>query len=182
MSTAPYAPFTPQPPVPQPPAPKRPWFKRKRVVIPAILLAGAVIGGTQGTSTDPGPKPATTYTQPADKPAAATTKPAPKVENIPAEHSAALKQAQSYNDLMHFSKKGLYEQLTSSAGAGFPKDAAQYAVDNVNADWKANALAKAESYRETMSMSNADIKHQLLSDVEGFTQDEVAYAMKNLGK
>jgi hypothetical protein len=41
--------------------------------------------------------------------------------------------------MMHMSKQGIYDQLTSEYGEDFSADAAQYAIDNVQADWKQNA-------------------------------------------
>ena len=46
---------------------------------------------------------------------------------------------------MHMSKQGIYNQLTSEFEK-FSPEAAQYAVDNVKANWNANALEKAKSY------------------------------------
>lgn len=103
--------------------------------------------------------------------------------SVPAEYKSALKKAKLYSDTMHMSKKGLYEQLTSEYGEKFSAEAAQYAIDNVNADWKANALAKAESYQETMSMSPEAIRDQLTSEYgEQFTSEEADYAIANLSK
>ena len=65
-------------------------------------------------------------------------------EDVPTEYKSALNKAQSYVDLMNMSKAGLYDQLTSEYGEQFSKDAAKYAVDNVDADWKENALKKAQ--------------------------------------
>ena len=45
---------------------------------------------------------------------------------------------------MHMSKAGIYDQLTSEHGEKFSAEAAQYAVDNLNADYNENALAKAK--------------------------------------
>ena len=47
----------------------------------------------------------------------------------------ALEAAESYLALSGFSKQGLYEQLSSSAGEGFTESEASYAVDHVDADW-----------------------------------------------
>ncbi len=33
--------------------------------------------------------------------------------------------------MMHMSKAGIYDQLTSEYGEGFEADAAQYAIDNL---------------------------------------------------
>jgi hypothetical protein len=77
------------------------------------------------------------------------------------------------------SKTGIYNQLTSEI-EGFTAEAAQYAIDNVEADWNANALAKAKDYQDSMDMSPKAIRTQLTSDIEGFTEDEADYAIKNL--
>lgn len=45
-----------------------------------------------------------------------------------------------------------------------PQDTAQYAIDNINADWNANALATAKNYQDTMAMSPEAIRDQLTSD------------------
>ena len=47
----------------------------------------------------------------------------------------ALESAESYLAMSGFSKQGLYEQLSSAAGEGFTQAEAQYAVDQVGADW-----------------------------------------------
>lgn len=72
---------------------------------------------------------------------------------IPREYISALKKAQSYSENMHMSKLALFEQLTSEYGEKFPVEAAEYAVDNVIADYNLNALEKAKLYQETMDMS-----------------------------
>ena len=102
-------------------------------------------------------------------------------EKISAEYRAALKSAEYYANDMHMSKTGTYHQLTSDAGDKFPADAAQYAVDHVDADWKENALKTAKSYQKDMHMSNEAIRDQLTSDAgEEFTQEEADYAIQHL--
>lgn len=64
--------------------------------------------------------------------------------------------------MMHMSKAGIYNQLTSEYGEKFSPEAAQYAIDNINADWNANALAKAEDYSNTMHMSKTGVYDQLI--------------------
>lgn len=79
------------------------------------------------------------------------------------------------------SKAGIYDQLTSEYGEKFSAEAAQYAIDNLNADYNANALAKAKSYQEQMSMSPEAIRDQLTSDAgEKFTPEEANYAIQHL--
>lgn len=58
---------------------------------------------------------------------------------------------------------------------------AQYAIDNLEADYKANALEKAKTYYETMNMSKEGVRDQLVSEYgEKFTQEEADYAINNL--
>ena len=97
------------------------------------------------------------------------------------EYQNALKKAESYSKLMHMSKQKIYDQLTSEYGEKFPADAAQYAIDNLNVDYKANALEKADSYSKTMHMSKQKIYDQLTSEYgEKFTAEEAQYAVDNL--
>ncbi len=97
------------------------------------------------------------------------------------EYQNALRKAESYSKNMHMSKKAIYNQLTSEYGEQFPADAAQYAIDNLQADYKANALAKAKSYQQNMSMSKNAIYDQLVSEYgEQFTKEEAQYAIDHL--
>lgn len=96
-------------------------------------------------------------TEPAEEPAEEEAPAEPVEPAVPVEHASALKKAESYSALMHMSKAGIYDQLTSEYGEQFTAEAAQYAVDTVQADWNANALAKAKDYQKTMSMSPAAI-------------------------
>lgn len=68
------------------------------------------------------------------------------------------------------SKAGIYDQLTSEYGEKFTAEAAQYAIDNLQADWNKNALEKAKLYADTMNMSKAGVYDQLISEYgEKFT-------------
>lgn len=104
-----------------------------------------------------------------------------KQPDVPAEYKSALKQATSYANSMHMSKQGVYDQLVSQYGGQFSAPAAQYAIDNVKADWNANALVKAKSYQDSMHQSPAAIHDQLTSEYgEKFTQAEADYAIQHL--
>ena len=82
---------------------------------------------------------------------------------------------------MHMSKAGIYDQLTSDSGEKFTSEEAQYAIDNVQADWNANALASAKNYQNSMAMSPEAIRDQLSSEYgDKFTQEEADYAVANL--
>lgn len=104
-----------------------------------------------------------------------------KTDTIPAEYKSALNKATTYASTMQMSKKGVYDQLVSQYGEKFSTAAAQYAIDNMKADWNANALAKAKTYQDTMNMSPASIRDQLTSaNGEKFTKAEADYAIQHL--
>lgn len=133
------------------------------------------------------PESATTLEQSAQKPknSAQEVKPAKEQKQdkpkVSFEYRNALIKAESYSQTMNMSKRAIYDQLVSEYGEQFPADAAQYAVDNLKADFNANALAKAKDYQQTMNMSKKAIYDQLISDYgEKFTAQEAQYAIDHL--
>ena len=101
--------------------------------------------------------------------------------SVPAEYTSALTSAETYSDMMHMSKQGIFDQLTSEYGGQFTDDAAQYAVDNIDADWNSNALESAKTYQNEMAMSPAAIHDQLTSEYGGqFTISQADYAIEHL--
>lgn len=93
----------------------------------------------------------------------------------------ALKKAETYSNYMHMSKQAIYDQLVSEYGENFEADAAQYAVDNVKADWNYNALKSAETYSNALYMSKQAIYDQLISEYgDQFTTDQAQYAVDNI--
>ncbi len=118
----------------------------------------------------------TTTTKVKETTVATTTAPA-----VPKEYISALNKAETYSEIMNMSKQGIYDQLTSEYGEQFTPEAAQYAIDNMSADWNYNALQKAISYRDTMDMSPAAIHDQLTSEYgEKFTESQADYAIEHL--
>ena len=150
---------------------KKPVYKKWWFWLIAIIVVFAIIG-SNGENTN------NTQTS---TPTSNTSESVKEEDNIPTEYKNALKKAESYSEIMHMSKQGIYDQLTSEYGEKFPADAAQYAIDNINADWKANALEKAKTYYQTMNMSKSAIYDQLISEYgEKFTEEEAQYAIDNL--
>lgn len=161
----------------------RPWFKKKRFIIPIAIVALLVIVNVAkgGDSNDTAATTEVSEVEVVAEETVAAEEPAEKAPEVPVEYKNALAKAKSYSDLMHMSKAGIYDQLVSEYGEKFTPEAAQYAIDNVQADWNANALAKAKSYQETMQMSPEAIRDQLISEYgEKFTPEEADYAIQNL--
>ncbi len=155
---------------------KRWWFITLIIIIFLILI---------GSSSEPTPSQKQTNSDLDPTQNEQPNSPAPEQDqsDIPREYKSALSKADSYANTMHMSKKGVYDQLTSEYGEKFTAEAAQYAIDNVKADWNANALEKAKSYQNTMNMSPAAIRDQLVSEYgEKFTASEADYAIQNIDK
>ena len=152
------------------------WFRRHKVLavlgtfVLLIIIVAAAGGGKSSKSTIGS----------SSKTETASTAGAKK-DNVPAEYKSALNQANTYANTMHMSKQGVYDQLVSDYGGKFSPAAAQYAVDNVKADWNANALAKAKDYQSQQSLSPSAIHDQLTSDAgEKFTPEQADYAIAHL--
>lgn len=141
--------------------------------------------------------PTATASAPASSAAPAVTTPAPATSNapsaeasqqtnaatsdVPRDYSNALSTANRYLSIMDFSYAGLYEQLTSEYGEKFSPEAAQYAMDNLNADWNAEALGSAQNYIDIMPFSYAGLYDQLTSEYgEQFTPEQAQYAVDNV--
>lgn len=166
---------------------KKPFYKKVWFWILAVIVIAVLANMGKGSEKDNSKTATTTQEQAKTEEKKTEEKKEEKKEEtkpaVPKEYESALKKAESYSEMMHMSKKGLYNQLTSEAGEKFSKEAAQYAVDNLKADYKKNALEKAKSYQETMNMSPAAIKDQLTSSAgEQFTEEEAQYAVDNLNK
>lgn len=130
---------------------------------------------------EPAPAAPVEEAAPEPAPAAPVEKAAPEPAAVPVEFTSALRKAGDYSQNLHMSKAGLYDQLTSEYGEQFSPEAAQYAVDNVKADWNANALAKAKDYQSQMAMSPEAIRDQLKSEYgEQFTAEEADFAILHL--
>ena len=155
-----------------------------RTRIAAIIAACAITGGLATACTPPEPKTDDT-TQPEttqqDAAPAEAEQAADDDAGVPIEHRNALIQAKMYSDTMHMSKQGIYDQLVAEYGGKFPPESAQYAIDNVDADWNNNALETARVYQNEMALSVEDIRQQLSADYgDKFTEEEAQYAIDNL--
>lgn len=91
---------------------------------------------------------------------------------IPRKHYDALEAAQRSIDTMAFSEEGLRKQLKMK---GYPRSAVNYAIENVTADYRAEAIESAESYLKAVPMSSDELRNQL--DYEGFEPEHIENAV-----
>jgi hypothetical protein len=123
---------------------------------------------------------------PTDKPTVVDDPTTPTPTNttpaMTASQEQAVGSAQSYLEYEAYSRKGLIHQLSSSAGEGFSKADATFAVDYLKVDWNEQAARSAKSYLDFMHFSRAGLIHQLESDAgEGFTHAQAVYGVKKAG-
>lgn len=95
--------------------------------------------------------------------------------SVTREQANAFDAAEDYLDYDSFSKQGLYDQLIYEK---YSADAAQYAIDNVEANWNENALQTAQDYLDFSSFSDQGLYDQLIHDK--YTTEEAQYAIDNL--
>ncbi|HEX8205851.1 MAG TPA: Ltp family lipoprotein [Solirubrobacteraceae bacterium] len=93
----------------------------------------------------------------------------------------ALEAGQNYIDFAGFSKKGLIQQLSSSAGDGYSKADATFAANHVDVDWNEEAVEAAKNYLDTSSFSKQALIQQLTSSAgDKFTEAQARYAVEKV--
>ena len=158
----------------------KPWFKKKRFVIPGVIIVLAVISsslsGDPDTSGQNSPDSTVETASPTQESESQVEPEAEvEIEETVGEENAR-RSAESYLRFSAFSREGLIDQLEFE---GFSIEEAEYAVDAVNADWFEQAALKAESYLEFSSFSRQGLIDQLL--FEGFSEEEAIYGVDQVG-
>jgi hypothetical protein len=115
-----------------------------------------------------------------------TQAPKPTAPPAPVEtpgQANARRSAQQYLSLGNgFSRAGLIQQLSSSAGEGFSLEDATYGVDATHTDWNAQACLSAKAYLKLEPFSHAGLVEQLSSDAgDQYTPDEAEYGVTCAG-
>ncbi|NME88611.1 Ltp family lipoprotein [Corynebacterium stationis] len=101
--------------------------------------------------------------------------------NASTDGELALIAAREALEQGHYSESELAEYLTSPYGEVYTDQAAQYALDNIDADWNAEALESAESYLRHSHYSYEGLHHQLSAEsADNFTDAQARYAVDNV--
>jgi hypothetical protein len=123
-------------------------------------------------TTDTTAPPTTTEAPTTTAPPTTTTTAPPEDPQV----TNARRSAQSYLDMVGFSRQGLIDQLSSEYGDQYPVEAATAAVDSLNVDWNAEAVEAAESYLEMSGFSHAGLVEQLSSPYgDQFTREQAEH-------
>jgi hypothetical protein len=109
-------------------------------------------------------------------------KPKPSGPHYTPSQQNALNAAKDYLSTSAFSKEGLVDQLSSSAGDGYPHKDAVFAVEHLHVNWKQQAVQAAKDYLHTSSFSCNGLVEQLSSSAgDKYTEDQAQYAAKKVG-
>lgn len=158
----------------------------------SVATSSMTLDGTYLVSSTSMPTTSPSASNPAPA-APATTAPAAPASSAPAAPAApamtasqqqAVDSAQGYLAMgSGFSYKSLLQQLTSSAGDGFSKADAVFAINYLHPDWDAQAVEAAKGYMNMGSgFSRDSLIQQLTSQYgDGFTYDQAAYAAHQVG-
>lgn len=94
----------------------------------------------------------------------------------------AVRSAKQYLSMTGFSRDGLIEQLSSSAGDGYDVADATIAVDSLNTDWNEQAVRSAKEYLNMMGFSCDGLVEQLSSSAGSkYTVSEAKYGAQQAG-
>lgn len=105
-----------------------------------------------------------------------------EVEGLSRPQKNAVRSAEQYINMTGFSRDGLIEQLSSSAGSGYEVADATVAVDSLNIDWKEQAVRSAEQYLDMTGFSCDGLIEQLSSDAGSkYTVEEANYGAQQAG-
>ena len=92
-----------------------------------------------------------------------------------------MESAKNYLSIGGFSKAGLIQQLSSSAGDGFSEADATFAANNAGADWNQEAVESAKNYLEIGGFSRSGLIEQLTSSAgDKYTPEQANYAVSKV--
>lgn len=102
--------------------------------------------------------------------------------NLTNQQRNAVRAAEQYIDLTGFSRKGLIDQLSSSAGDGFSYADAKAAVDSMDVDWNQEAVEAAQQYIDLTGFSCSGLIDQLSPSAgDRFTEQQARYGAQQVG-
>jgi Host cell surface-exposed lipoprotein len=176
---------------------RKSWPARHKVLtgliaFGAIVVIGAVASASNKPSTtasDTGAAGSSASTSAAVSSAAASSAPstaaAPAGLSMTTAQQQAVEAAQGYLGMgSGFSYESLLNQLTSSAGNGFAKSDAEFAIKYLNPNWDQQAVDAANGYLGMGSgFSEQGLLKQLTSSAgNGFTEAQAEYALNQTMK
>ena len=103
-------------------------------------------------------------------------------ESLTGPQENAVRSAKEYLSIQSFSRRGLIQQLSSSAGSGYTVADATVAVDSLHIDWDKEAVKSAKEYLSIQGFSCRGLIQQLSSSAgSGYTVSQATYGAQQTG-
>lgn len=103
-------------------------------------------------------------------------------EGLTRPQNNAARSAKQYIGISGFSRNGLINQLSSSAGDGYDIADATVAVDSLNIDWNKQAVRSAEQYLSISGFSCKGLINQLSSSAgDKYTVSQATHGAQQVG-
>lgn len=103
-------------------------------------------------------------------------------ESLTAPQKNAVRSAKQYISMSGFSRDGLIQQLSSSAGNGYKVSDATVAVDSLSIDWNKQAARSAKQYLDMSGFSCKGLIQQLSSSAGSkYTVSQATYGAQQAG-
>jgi hypothetical protein len=103
-------------------------------------------------------------------------------QNLTGPQKNAVRSAELYLSISGFSRVGLIQQLSSSAGDGYSVADATVAVDSLSVDWNAQAARSAALYLQISGFSCNGLIEQLSSSAgDNYTKSQAAFGARQAG-
>ncbi|HWT51685.1 MAG TPA: Ltp family lipoprotein [Caulobacter sp.] len=114
---------------------------------------------------------------------AVSTEPAPEAATgLTSSQKNAARSATQYLRMSGFSREGLIDQLSSSAGDGYDVADATAAVDSLDVDWNENAVRSAKQYLSMSGFSCKGLIEQLSSSAgDKYTVTQATFGARQAG-
>lgn len=162
---------------------KRPWYKFVRpwkyaLIIAALLLY--IVGQSQLVDFQDAAYQTYQTMRGNNHPTKEPTKvPTARPTPITPIYLEAASKAQKYVDSLHLSEEGLRDRLTSKQD-NYTQDMAQYAIENIHADYHNNAFIIAQRLQAQGVTDPLDLMKKLTDSHYKFTPADAEFALRQL--
>lgn len=154
------------------------------IIFIGLVVLGLIIGGGEETTeqTDSNAVMTDKSSKETTDANATQTEVEAKEDSLTRPQKNAVRSAKQYINMTGFSRDGLIDQLSSSAGNGYEVADATVAVDSLNIDWNEQAVRSAQQYLDMTGFSCDGLIEQLSSSAGSkYTVSEATHGAQQAG-
>jgi len=153
-------------------------FKWVVIVLVVLFIIGLFVGTDDTSTTEADAVTGDAIVEPV----VANTEIVAEDDGMTNQQKNAARSAKNYISISGFSRDGLINQLSSSAGDGYNVDDATIAVDSLDIDYNEQASKSAENYLSIQGFSCDGLITQLSSPAgDKYTKEQAEYGAKSAG-